>query len=227
MRLSAELKNRLIKWDSEIQNKKKKVFFRDLDYFGKGNVFNWQTGPVEVTMTQTQLGPANLETTNIPLPTPRENNVYVYDYSEYDDIGAPQNNSQYQVVQNKRGINNRERGRRGGYHKSSHKSSYRNYEQNTTSGNNEPYNGPNHYQSNYYQVPEHNGAYANIGNSSNHYQSNYQQDSEHNDVYPSRGRFPQQYGNQLSTHNRFSLLQQQGPKRGRRGGRRIQKSKPQ
>lgn len=88
LRLSTELKNRLIKWDSEIQNKKNKTFVRDLDDFRKGNIFKWQMGPVDVAFTQTQPSPPNLETINTALPIPRENTVYTYDYSEYDDIGT-------------------------------------------------------------------------------------------------------------------------------------------
>lgn len=67
LRLSTELKNRLIKWDTETQNKKNKKFIRDLDDFGKNNVFKWQVTTPDVASTQIHLNPSNVDMANTPL----------------------------------------------------------------------------------------------------------------------------------------------------------------
>lgn len=41
LKLSGELKNKLTKWDFEIQNKKKKKCIRDLKDFSEGNIYKW------------------------------------------------------------------------------------------------------------------------------------------------------------------------------------------
>lgn len=42
-RLSGELKNEMMKWDKEIQEKKKNKYIRDSDDYSKGDVFKWQS----------------------------------------------------------------------------------------------------------------------------------------------------------------------------------------
>lgn len=108
LRLSAELKNKLVKWDYETQNKKKKKYIRDLEDFRKGNIYKWQNKPVDVTTVQPLPGPATREPSQTPLPAHRDELGSNYDQFDYTNMETPSNSNQYKVVYNKRGKNKKD-----------------------------------------------------------------------------------------------------------------------
>lgn len=64
IRLSGELKTKLIRWDKESQDKKRKKFLRDLSDFGSHQVFKWQS------LIATQADPpqsVSMDTSDLPL----------------------------------------------------------------------------------------------------------------------------------------------------------------
>lgn len=61
IQLSGELKNKLVKWDKETQDKKVKKFLRDLNDFGGQQVFKWQS--LNVMRTDTAL--VSMETNGV------------------------------------------------------------------------------------------------------------------------------------------------------------------
>lgn len=69
LRLSGELKNKMVKWDTEVQEKKRNKFIRDSGDFSRGEVFKWQSRmqtPESAPVTSTQ------PTSNVPsLVNPR------------------------------------------------------------------------------------------------------------------------------------------------------------
>lgn len=78
-RLSGELKNKMIKWDKEIQDKKKNKYIRDSGDYMKGEVFKWQSklpahdsGSDNMHSMQTQSRP----TPHTPIPQPRPSNPH-------------------------------------------------------------------------------------------------------------------------------------------------------
>lgn len=110
--------------------------------------------------------------------------------------------------------------------------------QNTPSDNYAPHNDPNHYQNNYQSVSDHNGAYPTRGQFQHQYGN---QPSTHNRFLPLQHQGPrrefstsslcptQSGGDWLDVTPQQAVYDNRSKenknKRGRRGGRRVQKSK--
>ena len=113
LKLSGELKNKLVKWDSEIQNKKKKKFIRDWDDFtGVNSIFKWQSTSTTVTNDNVRL-PVNPLINEVQNLTPRAHfSNDVQHHPPPERYSSPQRNY-FTRGTNKRGKNKRGRGRGG------------------------------------------------------------------------------------------------------------------
>lgn len=210
LRLSAELKNKLQKWDYEIQNKKKKKFIRDLEDFGRGNVYKWQlkSGDGNNILSHPDLQATDYP--NTPLPTPIEEPVFSYECTEYTDVGTPRDPNHYRVVSNKRGKNKKGRGRKDVVYDSPS----RQYPWNPPYNNEEAYKGPNYFSGGYYPGRNYSGTGQYGKMEPGQYRNDYPSTSRSTNPYPNRGRIPLPGGNPISTQNRFAPLQYSGPRRG-------------
>lgn len=115
LRLSVELKNKLSKWDLEVQNQKNKKYIRDYDDFKNGNIFKWQTTgapslPVLEIIPNHEI--PNHGIIESPLLSQGRNSTYGYDYIEQGPY--TQRGTQAHRGNNQRGKPGK--GRRGGPH---------------------------------------------------------------------------------------------------------------
>lgn len=112
LRLSGELKQKLAKWDSETQAKKKKKFLRDLKDYNEGVIFKWQANVPRDPMKESQEAEDGIHTPMLEgIKTPR------FAYPNQREYSTPRANQytplrqdepQWTKVPNRRG-----RGRRG------------------------------------------------------------------------------------------------------------------
>lgn len=65
-KLSGELKNKMVKWDKEVQDKKKNKYIRDSGNYSRGEVFKWQS-KVHISESVPSHIPTQV-TSNKPLP---------------------------------------------------------------------------------------------------------------------------------------------------------------
>lgn len=108
-RLSGELKNKMIKWDREIQDKKKKKskYNRDSGDYTKGEVFKWQSKlPAQDTGTENSIPmqTQSRSTPHTPIPQPRPPNLQgavpkKYPYPHNRGRGQSNRGNSYKVNQ--------------------------------------------------------------------------------------------------------------------------------
>lgn len=193
LRLAAELKNKLVKWDYETQNKKKKKYIRDFEDFGKGNIYKWQSKPGDLVTAPLPPVPTNREPPYTPLPSQRDDGDNC-DQFDYNNPATPTNTNPFMSVHNKRGKNKKGRGTR----REVYESPYRQYPWNPPHTNDVTYQDDTYF-------PE---SGQNWGYNDNHYFN------KPRSIPPNRGRGFQSFRNPIPTQNRFAPLQNSGPRRG-------------
>ncbi|PIO13460.1 hypothetical protein AB205_0035140, partial [Aquarana catesbeiana] len=198
LRLSAELKNKLIKWDHETQNKKKKKYIRDADDFGKGIIYKWQTKSGDTSTNPSGFCPTTQEPPQTPLYNHQDEGIVHYDQFDYTSTQTPSLSNQFKTVHNKRGKNKKGRGTR----RDVYESPFRQYPWNPPRINDDAY---------YHQDSHHQGNDRNWGPNDNRSNNHYFTNSSTPHI---RGREFQSYGHPVHTQNRFAPLQSSGPRRG-------------